>query len=95
MEYFDVSKCELINPCKPCSFKELQKWEECQETGFRLIKQCRSTAHGTVNEQEEVGSSTMACFLKTPELDDRMQKAYGEAFPIPDGLLGDTSKMPT
>ena len=22
-EYFDLTKCELINPCKPCNFKEM------------------------------------------------------------------------
>ena len=29
IEYFDVSKCELVSKCKPCSFKELQSWPEC------------------------------------------------------------------
>ena len=38
MEFFDVAKCEVIDFCKPCSFKELQKWPECQATGLRLIK---------------------------------------------------------
>lgn len=37
----------------------------------------------------------MACFLRTEELQDRMQKAYGEAFTIPEGLLGDPAKLPT
>ena len=53
IEYFDLAKCELLDRCKPCNFKELQKWPECQETGLRLIKQCQGTAFGTVNEEEE------------------------------------------
>ena len=40
-DYFDISKCDLVDGCKPCSFKELQKWPECQKNGFRLIKKCR------------------------------------------------------
>ena len=29
IEYFDLTKCELLNPCRPCTFKEMQKWSEC------------------------------------------------------------------
>ena len=29
IEYFDISKCELVSKCQSCTFKELQKWPEC------------------------------------------------------------------
>ena len=65
-EYFDLSKCEILSKCKPCSFKELQKWPECQQTGFRLIKKCKSHSFATGNEEE--GSSNMVCFEETEHL---------------------------
>ena len=40
-EIFDPQNCELVSPCKACSFRELQSWpEECGPTGYRLIKSC-------------------------------------------------------
>jgi hypothetical protein len=89
MSYFDISKCELIDACKPCSFKELQKWPECQETGYRLIKKCREQSFGSVNEKEEDAGSTIVCQLRTQELEDEMKSVYGEGVTIPEGLLAD------
>ena len=63
---FDPQYCELISPCKPCTFRELQKWPECQATGYRLIKKCDEISNFSPSENKhEWGSSTEVCFPET------------------------------
>ena len=38
-----VRNCKIFDNCRACTFKELQVIEACQQTGFRLIKQCKTT----------------------------------------------------
>ena len=89
IEYFDVSKCELVSKCKACSFKELQSWPECQKTGYRLIQKCKEVSLGSVKSDEEFGKSNQVCFVKTDILQSNMETEYGEAYKIPEGLLAD------
>ena len=85
---FDPQYCELISPCKPCSFRELQKWPECQATGYRLIKKCDEISNFQPSENKhEWGSSTEVCFPETEELLKKMQFDYGESNIIIKGLL--------
>lgn len=34
------SECVIEDPCKLCSFVELEQLDACQETGYRLIEKC-------------------------------------------------------
>lgn len=33
-------KCDVFHKCRACSFKEMQEIQECQITGYRLVKRC-------------------------------------------------------
>ena len=70
---FDPQSCEIVSPCKPCSFRELQKWPECQSTGYRFIKKCDEIQNFSPLEgSHETGSSTVVCFPETEELLKKM-----------------------
>ena len=85
---FDPQYCELVSPCKPCSFRELQKWPECQATGYRLIKKCDQISNFSPSENShEWGSSTEVCFPETEALLKKMQFDYGESNIVIKGLL--------
>ena len=85
---FDPQFCELISPCKPCTFRELQKWPECQATGYRLIKKCDEISkYSPAENKHEWGSSTEVCFPETEELLKKMQFDFGESNIIIKGLL--------
>ena len=34
-------QCKVFDACRACSFRELQKVEVCQNTGYRLIMKCK------------------------------------------------------
>ena len=36
-------KCDIFDPCRACTFRELQEIDVCQQTGFRLIMHCKTT----------------------------------------------------
>ena len=85
---FDPQSCEIVSPCKPCSFRELQKWPECQATGYRFIKKCDKISNFAPSEgSHETGSSTEVCFPETEELLNKMKFDFGESNIVIKGLL--------
>ena len=59
--------CGVQDPCRVCTFKELQMIPECQSTGFRLIKRCQLKEQDRIVEDKYL-NELFVQYLKDGEI---------------------------
>jgi hypothetical protein len=80
LEIVEEDRCTVMDSCKWCSFRELQKVDVCQETGLRVILECTNSGAGDAENYVVNKACSEAVILADGSIDvqDGMTAIPGE-----------------